>query len=119
MGAKFTSDIGPLAPFMREIGEHGLMYLDNGPSARTRAAEVAGSTTPFVRADIVLDADLSAEAIDARLNQLRAIARERGYAVATATAFPITIDRIAAFARDARAKGITLVPVSVIAENHS
>jgi len=114
MGAKFTSDIGPLAPVMQELGERGLLYLDDGSSARSRAAEVAGTTTPFLRADIVLDADLSAAAIDDRLNQLRAIARERGYAVATATAFPITIERVAAFAKAAADKGITLVPVSAI-----
>lgn len=117
MGARFTSDIGPLAPVMRDIGERGLMYLDDGSSARSRAAEVAGTTTPFVRADLVLDADLSAAAIDDRLNQLRAIAHERGYAVATATAFPITIERLAAFAKTASGKGVTLVPVSAIAEN--
>jgi uncharacterized protein len=117
MGARFTADIGPLAPVMREIGERGLMYLDDGSSARSRAAEVAGSTTPFVRADMVLDADLSAEAIDDRLNQLRAVAHERGYAVATATAFPVTIERLAAFAKTAAQKGITLVPLSAIAEN--
>jgi polysaccharide deacetylase 2 family uncharacterized protein YibQ len=116
MGARFTADIGPLAPVMREIGQRGLMYLDDGSSQRSRAAEVAGSTTPFVRADMVLDADLSAEAIDDRLNQLRAVAHERGYAVATATAFPITIDRLTAFVRTAADKGITLVPVSAIAE---
>ncbi|MEJ0011087.1 MAG: divergent polysaccharide deacetylase family protein [Bauldia sp.] len=119
MGARFTADIGPLAPVMHEIGERGLMYLDDGTSARSRAAEVAGTTTPFVRADLVLDAELSAEAIDDRLNQLRAIARERGYAVATATAFPITIERLAAFAKTAADKGITLVPISALAENRS
>jgi polysaccharide deacetylase 2 family uncharacterized protein YibQ len=114
MGARFTSELGALTPFMREIGERGLLYLDDGSSARSKAAEVAGDTTPFLRADIVLDADLSAEAIDARLSQLRSIARERGYAVATATAFPITIERVAAFAKAAADKGITLVPVSAI-----
>ncbi|HVY18618.1 MAG TPA: divergent polysaccharide deacetylase family protein [Bauldia sp.] len=119
MGAKFTSDIGPLAPVMRDIGQRGLMYVDDGSSTRSRAAEVAGTTTPFVRADLVLDADLSAEAIDQSLSQLRAIARERGYAVATATAFPITIERIAEFAKQAANKGITLVPISALAENHS
>jgi polysaccharide deacetylase 2 family uncharacterized protein YibQ len=119
MGAKFTSDIGPLAPVIREIGQRGLMYVDDGSSARSRAAEVAGTTTPFVRADLVLDADLSADAIDRNLDQLRAIARERGYAVATATAFPITIERVAEFAKAAANKGITLVPISALAENHS
>jgi polysaccharide deacetylase 2 family uncharacterized protein YibQ len=119
MGAKFTADAGPLAPVMREIGQRGLMYLDDGSSARSRAAEVAGSATPFVRADLVLDADLSAVAIDQNLNQLRTIAQQRGYAIATATAFPITIDRIAAFVQAAAQKGITIVPISALVENHS
>jgi polysaccharide deacetylase 2 family uncharacterized protein YibQ len=119
MGAKFTADAGPLAPVIREIGQRGLMYLDDGSSAGSRAAEVAGSSTPFVRADLVLDADLSAGAIDQNLSQLRAIAQQRGYAIATATAFPITIDRIAAFAQAAAQKGITIVPISALVENHS
>jgi polysaccharide deacetylase 2 family uncharacterized protein YibQ len=119
MGAKFTSDIGTLAPVMKEIGQRGLMYVDDGTSARSRAAELAGTTTPFVRADLVLDAELSADAIDQNLSQLRAIARERGYAIATATAFPISIDRIAEFAKAAADRGITLVPISALAENHS
>jgi len=119
MGARFTSEIGALSPVMREIGERGLLYLDDASSARSKAAEVAGDTTPFLRADIVLDADLSAEAIDGRLTQLRAIARERGYAIATATAFPITIERIAAFAKSAADRGIRLVPVSAILPGRS
>jgi polysaccharide deacetylase 2 family uncharacterized protein YibQ len=104
---------------MQEIGERGLLYLDDGSSARSRAAEVAGDTTPFLRADIVLDADLSAAAIDGRLTQLRAIARERGYAIATATAFPITLERIAAFAKSAADRGIRIVPVSAILPGRS
>jgi polysaccharide deacetylase 2 family uncharacterized protein YibQ len=119
MGAKFTADAGPLAPVMREIGQRGLVYVDDGSSARSRAAEIAGTTTPFVRADLVLDAELSADAIDQSLKQLGAIAQERGYAIATATAFPVTIERIAAFAQAAADHGITLVPISALAENHS
>jgi polysaccharide deacetylase 2 family uncharacterized protein YibQ len=119
MGAKFTADAGPLAPVMREIGQRGLVYVDDGSSARSRAAEVAGTTAPFVRADLVLDAELSADAIDRSLKQLGAIAQERGYAIATATAFPVTIERIAAFAQAAADRGITLVPISALAENHS
>jgi polysaccharide deacetylase 2 family uncharacterized protein YibQ len=119
MGARFTSDLAALSPVIEEIGERGLLYVDDGSSARSKAAEAAGTATPFLRADIVLDADLSAAAIDDRLSQLRAIARERGYAVATATGFPITIDRIAAFAKAAASKGVTLVPVTNLVPGRS
>jgi len=114
MGARFTGERTALAPVMKEIGQRGLLYLDDGSSARSQAATLAGAT-PVVRADLVLDADLSPEAIDARLDQLRALARERGYAIATGTAFPATIDRVAAFAKIAADRGITIVPISALA----
>ena len=119
MGARFTGDAGLLAPVIAEIGQRGLLYLDDGSSPRSRAAEVAGGIAPFVAADMVLDADLSAEAIDQRLRQLQAIARERGYAIATATAFPVTVERIAAFAKAAADKGFDIVPLSALVAGRS
>ena len=119
MGARFTGEADALKPVIDEIGGRGLLYLDDGSSARSKAGELAGSTTPYLRADVVLDADLSPAAINARLAQLLAIAKERGYAVATGTAFPATIEQVAAFARTAAAKGITLVPVSALAAGKS
>jgi polysaccharide deacetylase 2 family uncharacterized protein YibQ len=112
MGARFTAQPGALAPVMAEIGKRGLLYLDDGSSTRSAAADAAGANTPFLRADLVLDGELTAAAIDQQLTQLQAIARERGYAVATATAFPMTVERVGAFARAAAAKGIAIVPVS-------
>ena len=66
----------------------------------------------MLQADVVLDADTSQAAIDARLDRLAAIAAERGYAIATGTAFPTTVDRVAAFARSAERHGVVIVPVS-------
>jgi polysaccharide deacetylase 2 family uncharacterized protein YibQ len=100
---------------LAEIGRRGLLYLDDGSSPRSRAAEVAGGVLPFVRADMVLDADLNAAAIDQRFRQLQAIARERGFAVATATAFPVSVERIVAFVRAAAGRGVQIVPVSALA----
>ena len=57
--------------------------------------------------------------IDDRLSQLQAIARERGSAIATATAFPVTIERVAAFIKAAANKGIAIVPVSAMVATHS
>ena len=115
MGARFTSEPPALAPILEDVGRRGLVYVDDGSSPRSQASVAASGRTPFVKADIVLDADLSSAAIDARLESLLETARERGYAVATATAFPVTIDRIAAFARVAADRGVMLVPVSALA----
>ena len=64
MGARFTGEDEALAPVLADVGQRGLLYLDDGSSARSRAAELAGST-PVLRADVVLDADLTPAAIDA------------------------------------------------------
>jgi polysaccharide deacetylase 2 family uncharacterized protein YibQ len=114
MGGRFTLDPAALAPLMSEIGGRGLLYLDDGSSPRSRAGDAAQGLAPFLRADMVLDADLSAAAIDERLRQLQGLARSRGFAIATATAFPVTVERVAAFARNAAAKGIAIVPVTAL-----
>lgn len=114
MGARFTADTGALAPVLAELGRRGLLYLDDGSSAQSRAAEAAADRVPFVQADVVLDADTTPEAIDQRLDQLAAIARQRGYAIGTGSAFPATVDRIDAFAAEAERRGIVLVPITAI-----
>jgi polysaccharide deacetylase 2 family uncharacterized protein YibQ len=116
MGARFTADADKLAPVLADIGGRGLLYLDDGSSARSRAADAAGAKTPFLRADVILDADGDTASIDVRLNQLSAIARERGYAIGIATAFPTSIERIAAFAQAAADHGIVLVPLSSLVQ---
>ena len=111
MGARFTGEADALTPVLAEIGHRGLLYLDDGSSARSQAVALAGNT-PVLRADVVLDADLTPAAIDQRLDQLRAIARQRGYAIATGSAFAATIDRVQAFVHAAADRGVTIVPLS-------
>jgi hypothetical protein len=113
MGGRFSANADKLAPVLSEVGKRGLLYLDDGTSARSAAGEVAGST-PFLQADVVLDADTDPAAIDARLDDLVAAARAHGSAIATASAFPATIDRIAAFAKTAATHGIVIVPITAL-----
>ena len=101
-------------PVIGDIAGRGLLFLDDGSSARSRVMNFASSSAPVLKADLVLDGDTTPAAIDARLDQLVAIAEQRGYAIATATAFPSTVDRVAAFARAAASRGIALVPISDI-----
>ena len=116
LGAGFTSDADALGPVLDEIGDRGLLYLDDGSSSRSVAGRTARGRAPFLRADVILDSDLSAEAIDLRLDQLQALARERGWAIATGSAFPLTVARVQAFADKAAERGIQIVPVSALLE---
>ncbi|MHA1157326.1 MAG: divergent polysaccharide deacetylase family protein [Alphaproteobacteria bacterium] len=117
LGAGFISDADALAPVLEEIGARGLLFLDDGSSSRSVAGEAARGRTPFLRADITLDVDLTAAAIDLRLDQLQALARERGWAIASGSAFPLTVERVQAFADKAAERGIQIVPLSALLNN--
>ncbi|HKS65030.1 MAG TPA: divergent polysaccharide deacetylase family protein [Xanthobacteraceae bacterium] len=116
MGARFTATDQALSPVLREVGKRGLIYFDDGTSPRSVAGQMAGSqNVAFARADAVLDAVPTASDIDSALARLEATARSRGVAIASASALPVTIDRIANWARSAPARGLALVPVSAVA----
>jgi polysaccharide deacetylase 2 family uncharacterized protein YibQ len=117
MGAALTADAAALAPVLAAIGERGLYFLDDGSSGRSQAAQVAPGLAPFAGADLVLDASSDPAAIDRSLARLEDIARRRGHAVATATGFPVTTARLAAWARGLAARGFTLVPMTALVED--
>ena len=116
MGARFTATDQALVPVLREIGKRGLIYFDPGTSPRSVAGQASGAhNVAFARADAVLDAVPTAADIDKALARLEATARSRGTAIASASALPVTIDRIAQWAKTAEARGLLLVPVSAVA----
>jgi polysaccharide deacetylase 2 family uncharacterized protein YibQ len=116
LGGRFTADEAALAPVLRETKDRGLFYLDDATSPRSVAGALASRAgLAFARADIVLDADKSPEAVDAALTRLETAARKNGLAIGSATGLPVSIDRIARFARTLEERGIALVPVSAAA----
>lgn len=113
MGSKLMADPA-FEPLLREIGARGLGFIDDGTSVRALPPGLAAKVrTPVARAEIVIDANPRAEAIDKELGRVEAQARAKGFVLASASALPLTIDRIARWARDFDARGIRLVPVSV------
>ncbi len=113
MGARFTANEDAIAAILAETGKRGLLFIDDGSSPRSAAQRAADKTkSPFLRADLVIDARTEWADIDAALVKLEAIASQRGVAIATASALPVTIDRIARWAKTLEARGIRLVPVS-------
>ncbi|SFG35193.1 hypothetical protein SAMN05192565_10256 [Methylobacterium gossipiicola] len=114
MGAKLTSNAAAFEPMLREIGGRGLGYVDDGTSPRSVATALGAKVKiPNAQAEIVLDALPRPEAIDRELARAEAQARAKGLVLVSATAMPMTIDRIVRWSRDLEARGIRLVPVSV------
>lgn len=116
MGGKFTASEQALAPVLREAAQRGLIYVDDGASQRSVASQLAGSQNlPFAKADIVVDAVPTPTEIDHALARLELMARERGNAIGLATALPLTVARIAAWAKQVEARGFVLVPITMLA----
>jgi uncharacterized protein len=117
MGARFTSNEAMLSPIIREMAERGLMIVDDASSGRSLMLPTAsGFRAPSVKADLVLDLNPRADAIDRELAKLELQAKEKGFAMASATALPLTIERIGRWARTLEQRGIRLVPVSAAAQ---
>lgn len=113
LGGRLTADDAALTPLLREVAGRGLMVVDDGSSARSQLAPAATrAQIPALKADLALDGAPRADAIDKELQRLETLARENGVAVATASALPVTIERITRWARTLEAKGLTIVPVS-------
>lgn len=115
MGARFTSDPEATGRLLASLAGRGLLYVDDGSSAASRAGEIGMRMgAPVLTADIVLDADRDPAAIDSALAELERIARTRGIAVGTASAFGTTIDVVGEWARSASSRGIGIVSPSSI-----
>ena len=72
----------------------------------------AGQAMPFAKGDVAIDAVPTVAEIEHALSKLEDIARERGFAVGTSSALPVSIERIAAWSKGLEARGILLVPLT-------
>jgi polysaccharide deacetylase 2 family uncharacterized protein YibQ len=90
------------------------MFLDDGASARSVTADVAVGVVPYARADVVIDTIDDQTAVANRLAQLETLARQRGYAIGSGSAFPNTIEAVRAWAATALSRGFEIVPVTAL-----
>jgi polysaccharide deacetylase 2 family uncharacterized protein YibQ len=113
LGGRLTADDMALTPLLRELAGRGLMVVDDGSSPRSLLASAATrAQIPALKADLALDTVPRAEAIDRELQRLETLARDQGAAVATASALPVTVERITRWARTLEGKNLVIVPVS-------
>ncbi|MDQ2634292.1 MAG: divergent polysaccharide deacetylase family protein [Pseudomonadota bacterium] len=116
MGARFVADAKAMAPVMAELGRRGLLYLDDGSTARSVASDLAlKDRVPFASGDAIIDAERDRGAILKELDQLEATARAKGFALGTGSAFDVTVEAVTSWVAEAKKRGIEIVPVSAVA----
>jgi len=107
MGDRLTTSEAAFAPILREIGNRGLIYVDDGTSPKSLAGQIvatAGSgCRPLGRRD-------RPGARKAR----RPRAPER-YGGRFRTAWPFVIERIAKWSKTVEGRGVSLVPITAAA----
>lgn len=118
MGARFVGDEKAMRPFFGELGQRGLMFLDDGSSARSLGPEMArGQGVPYAAADLVIDGERERGAILKRLDEAERTARAQGRAIAIGSAFDVTVDAVRQWIGEAKRRGIEIVPVSALADD--
>jgi len=115
LGQRFLSDSEALAPILTYLNRRGLYVFDNGAASQSVLPSVAGQIgIPTAQSGPALDTIQTALEIDRRLSDLETQARANGSAVGSAFLYPVSVTRIAAWARGLEARGFVLVPVSAI-----
>jgi polysaccharide deacetylase 2 family uncharacterized protein YibQ len=113
MGARFVATDTAMQPVIRDAAKRGLGYFDDGSTPRSVAGVAAeAQAMPFARADLTIDTVPTSAEIDRALAKLESLAKERGTAVGVASALPISIERIAAWAKVLESRGVLLVPLT-------
>src|SRR6188472_3591424 len=66
----FTASEQGLAAVLRDVAKRGLIYVDDGSSARSIAGQIGTNNLPFAKTDVVLDAVPTPIEIDRALARL-------------------------------------------------
>jgi polysaccharide deacetylase 2 family uncharacterized protein YibQ len=115
MGSKFMARPDLLEPLLLEMHARGLMFLDSRTDRTTVGADLArGMELPHASRQVFLDNDLDADKIAAQLAELERVARRRGHAIAIGHPHDVTVDVLAKWIPEVRARGFDLVPVSAV-----
>jgi polysaccharide deacetylase 2 family uncharacterized protein YibQ len=118
MGGRFLADADATEPVMRDLARRGVLFLDDGTSAQSVAGPLASAVgVPYAAADMVVDLSTNHGEILKKLDEVERIARHNGTAIAVASAFETSVNAIAAWVNEAKARGIEIVAVSALADD--
>jgi hypothetical protein len=120
MGSKFTASENDMKAVIEDMSKRGLMLVDARSSRFTVAAKLARTAhIPSAINDRFIDNDLTAAEIDRNLRELEATARTTGAAVGVGHAYPVTVQRIEAWAKGLEARGFVLAPITALADRQT
>ena len=113
LGAKFTSDEPSLEPVLRQLKARGLVYLDDGSSARSRVPDLGSELgLPVRQSALLIDEGGDFNSTLENLRKLETMAASGGIVIGIGTGLPATIDALEAWAKDLESRRVLLVPVS-------
>jgi polysaccharide deacetylase 2 family uncharacterized protein YibQ len=108
LGSRFLASDPAYNAFASSVKGRGLAFIDDGSAARR------GGGMPRATAERVIDDKLSGQAIDQQLMVLEGGALQRGQALGSAFAYPITLEKVAAWANEVEQRGYQLAPASAL-----
>jgi uncharacterized protein len=115
MGSRFIAAPTELRPILEVLKGRGLLFLETRAANQSAVAALAQELAlPQAVNDRDLDGNLSPAGIDQALVELEPIARRNTIAVATGSPYPLTIDRVLAWAGSLEGKGLVLAPLSAV-----
>jgi len=118
LGSRFTASREHMEPVLNALNQRGLMYLDSGSTTRSIAPAVARELKmTYAMATLTLDERASRKDIDRKFGELERRARRQKQAIGIASPYPVSLERIANWTRQLRARGFVLAPVSALTRN--
>lgn len=117
MGSAYLASKKDLAPVFEVLQSRGLMFLDNGASAKSVSRQLAKTyDLHHLSNDRSLDDKLpNRQLIKAGLEEIEALAKDRGDSVAIGRPYPATLESVAAWAAGLKERGVTLARLSSLA----
>ena len=108
LGSRFLASDPAYSAFASSVKGRGLAFIDDGSAARR------GGSMPRATAERVIDDKLTGQAIDQQLMVLEGGALQRGQSLGSAFAYPVTLEKVAAWANSVEQRGYQLTPASAL-----
>lgn len=109
LGSRFLASDGAYQTFSNAVRGRGLAFIDDGSAARRTGGGVVRAS-----AERVIDDQLNQAAIDQQLLALEAGALQRGQALGSGFAYPVTLEKVAQWSQALDQRGFQLAPASAL-----
>jgi polysaccharide deacetylase 2 family uncharacterized protein YibQ len=108
----FTNSYKEAENLIANFRDRKIIYLSGLADKKSPIYEVANKMHYFIlENDVVIDAVISRDEIITKLLELEKIAKQNGYAVGFASAYPLTIEMLNEWVSSLSEKGIELLPI--------